>query len=167
MADPSQSFAKPMAWWGTIQASVTAHDSTAELWSKIQARSAELGVKPPPGLFLEVNQIRSQAAQLRNASDRLSAAPDTHVIQGDYLAFLPYGKGPGAGAGPRQFDVRVNYSAVRAGNAEESYITLRYTGGLPATVGDLRADAAMVTESLVEGYGAALTGIGDIQIGEL
>lgn len=167
MADPESAFAKPMAWWGTIQASVAARDTTAELWDKISARSAELGLHTPPTMFAAVNEIRSQAAQLRNASERLSRAPASEAITGDKLAFLPYGKGPGQGAGPRIFDVRVAYTAVRTGVPEADYVTLRYTGGLPATVGELRDEAQLVTESLVEGYGASLIAVGDIQIGEL
>lgn len=167
MPDPRDAFAKPMAWWGTIQASVTARDTTAELWDKIQARSAELGLATPPTMFLAVNEIRSQAAQLRNASDRLTAAPASAPIVGAYVAPLPYGNIGGAGAGPRTFDVRVNYTAVRTGQPESDYVTLRYSGGLPATVGELRDEAALVTGSLVEGYGASLVEIGDIEIGEL
>jgi hypothetical protein len=166
MADPGDAFAKPMAWWGTIQAAVSARMTTAEVWTAIQARSAELGLPTPPTMFLAVNEIRSQAAQLRNASERLTAAPATDAITSALLAPLPYGN-LGGGAGPRTFDVRVNYTAVRTGQVETDYITLRYTGGLPATVGELRAEAELVAESLVEGYGASLTSIGAIQIGEL
>lgn len=167
MADRPEPFAKPMAWWGTIQAAVSEHLTTAEVWERIEARSRELGLATPPGMFQAVNEIRSQAAQLRNASDRLSAAPGEAPITGDLLAFLPYGQAAGMGAGPRTFDVRVNYTAVRTGVEEADYITLRYTGGLPSTVAELRDEAQMVAESLVEGYGAALTGLGAIQIGEL
>lgn len=167
MADNPRTYADPMAWWGVIQAGVTEHLTTAELWEKINERAAELGVDGPVGGALGINQVRSIAASLRNASDLLTGAPATDAIVGRYLAPLPYGHTPGQGAGPRLFDVRVNYTAVRGGNPESSYVTLRYTGGLPATVGELRDDAQLVTESLVEGYGASLTDIGAIQIGEL
>lgn len=166
MAGDSDPFAKPMAWWGTIQAAVSERLTTAEVWDRIQARSAELGLPTPPTMFLAVNEIRSQAAQLRNASERLSAAPATDAITSSLLAPLPYGN-LGGSADPRTFDVRVNYTAVRTGVEESDYITLRYTGGLPATVGELRDEAELVATSLVEGYGANLTGIGAIQIGEL
>lgn len=167
MAGPDDPFAKPMAWWGTIQAGVSERLTTAELWDRIQARSAELGLATPPTMFQAVNEIRSQAASLRNASERLSAAAPGDAITSSYLAPLPYGGSMGGAGGPRTFDVRVNYSAIRAGVPEDDYITLRYAGGLPSTVAELREEAQLVTESLVEGYGASLTGIGAIQIGEL
>ena len=167
MPDEPKGFAKPMAWWGTIQAAVSERATTAEVWERIQARSAELGLSTPPTMFQAVNEIRAQAVALRTASERLSKAPDTDAITGQHLANLPYGGTIGLPGAPRVFDVRVAYTAVRTGQEEEDYVTLRYTGGLPATVGELREEAALVTESLVEGYGAALTGIGAIQIGEL
>lgn len=167
MADTGKTYADPMAWWGVIQAGVSERLTTAELWDRINERAAELGVAGPVGGATGINEVRSIAAQLRNSSEVLGAAPDTYAITGSMLSGLPYGKGVGQGAGPRLFDVRVNYTALRAGVAEESYVTLRYTGGLPATVGELRSEAQLVTESLVEGYGAALTGVGAIQIGEL
>lgn len=167
MAKDGGGFAKPMAWWGTIQASVAARDTTQEVWDKIAARSAELGLATPPGMFQAVNEIRSAAAQLRNASANLNAAAAESSILGGHVAFLPYGTEAGARAGPRQFDVRVNYTAVRGGVQEESYVTLRYSGGLPATVGELREDAQMVAESLVEGYGASLTAVNGLEVGEL
>lgn len=166
MAGDPDPFAKPMAWWGTIQAGVSERLSTAELWERIQARSQELGLATPPTMFQAVNEIRSQAAQLRNASERLSGADPSEAITSALLAPLPYGNLGGA-AGPRTFDVRVNYTAVRTGVEEQDYITLRYTGGLPATVGELRDEAELVAQSLVEGYGASLTAVGAIQIGEL
>ena len=167
MGDPLAGLAKPMAWWGTIQASVAARDTTAELWDKISARSAELGLATPPNMFAAVNEIRSVAAQLRNASERLSGATPQSAITSSYVSSLPYGRGIAGGAGPRIFDVRVNYTAVRTGVPEESYVTLRYTGGLPATVGELRDEAQLVAQGLVEGYGASLVAVGSIQVGEL
>lgn len=167
MADTARTYADPMAWWGVIQAGVTERLTTAELWDRINERAAELGVAGPVGGALGINEVRSIAASLRNSSERLTGAPATDAITSTYLAALPYGHAPGAGAGPRLFDVRVNYTAIRGGVPESSYVTLRYTGGLPATVGELREDAQLVTESLVEGYGASLTDVGAIQIGEL
>jgi hypothetical protein len=166
MADPSAGMAKPMAWWGTIQAAVGERASTAEVWSAIQARSAELGLATPPGMFQAVNEIRAQAAELRNASSRLAAADPAEAITGRFLAPLPYGA-IGPAAGPRLFDVRVNYTAVGPTGEVSDYITLRYTGGLPPTVGELRDEAQLATESLVEGYGRSFTGLGAIEIGEL
>lgn len=167
MAEPEDIFAKSMTFYGVVQASVSAGESTAQLFERINAEAERLGVNLPTTGAVAFNQLRSMAVKLRNASADLSAAPATHAIVADYLAPLPYGKGQPAAGGPRLFDVRVNYSAVRNGQVEGDYVTLRYTGGLPATVGELRAEAADVTSSLVEGYGASLTAIGAIQVGEL
>lgn len=167
MADTGQRPAAAMAFWGTIQAAVAERASTAQIWEAITERSAQLGLPIPPGMFQQVNEIRSTAAQLRNGSEALSAAPASNRIEGSYLAHLPYGAPEGQRAGPRIFDVRVAYTAVRGGNPETGFVTLRYTGGLPATVGELRSEAEDIAASLVEGYGASFTGTGAIEIGEL
>lgn len=167
MVDKPEPFSSPMAWWGPIQGAVSGHATTEQVWEAIHAHTQANGLVEPPNLWGVVNEVRSQAANLRNASDRLTGASPSDAITGAYLAPLPYGAIGGAGAGPRTFDVRVGYTAIRTGVPEEDYVTLRYTGGLPATVGELRDEAALVTEGLVEGYGAALVSIGAIQIGEL
>lgn len=167
MPGPRARQVDPMAWWGIIQASATAGETTAELFGRIRSEAERLGVPLPPGGAVAFNDVRSAAVKLREAASNLSDAPDSYAITRAHLAALPYGPGPSATGGPRVFDVRVAYTALRLGQEESDYVTLRYTGGLPATVGELRAEAEDVTASLVEGYGAALTGIGAIQIGEL
>ena len=167
MPDPGAKYTDPMAWWGTISASAKAHEPTAQLFERIKAEATRNGWTLPPGGAVAFNELRSQASALGFAAERFGKAAPTDAILGAHLAPLPYGGKPGGWAGPRTFDVRVNYTAIRSGQAEESYVTLRYTGGLPATAGALRAEAEDVTASLVEGYGAALTGIGLIEIGEL
>lgn len=167
MADPGESFARPMAWWGVIQAAATEHATTADVWRAITAFGESSGLQYPPDMFAQVNAIRSQAVQLRNASEALGSASSTDALTHDYIARLPYARTDPAAAVTPLYDVRVNYTAVQGGQELESYITLRYSGGLPPTVGDLYAEAQLATESLVEGYGAAMTGLGAIQIGEL
>ena len=166
MPDPRQSFAQPAAWWGAIQGSVRARATTAEVWSAIRDFGAREGLTYPPGMFQEVNRLRSAAVGLRVATQRLGTALNTDAITGSMVGQTIYTR-PGASRDLlRQYHVRVNYEAVRAGQLEQSYITLPYTGSLPGTVGELRDDAQIATEALVEGYGASLTSIGAIEIGE-
>ena len=167
MAGPTGRSTVPSAFWGVIQAGAAAGDTTAELFERITAEAERLQVPLPSGGAIAFNELRSMATRLRIASENLAAAPASNAITSAYLSELPYGNIGGAGAGPRIFDVRVNYTGVSAAGEVSDYITLRYTGGLPATVGDLRAEAADIASALVEGYGTALTAIGTIQIGEL
>lgn len=110
--------------------------------------------------------MRSQAAGLRNASDRLSRAAPTEAITSRVLAPLPYSRSGIERDLAREFHVRVNYTARKGAETESSYITLSYSGELPGTVGDLYADAQLATAATVDTYGGELIGLEGIEIGE-
>jgi len=154
-----------MAWWGVIQGAVTERASTAQIWEAIRGFAAESGTSWPPNMLQEVNRMRSQAAGLRNASERLGRAADTDALTGDMLAPLPYARPATEQELARQFHVRVGYTATKGDETERSYITLAYSGQLPATVGELYADAQAVTAATVDTYGGELVGLDAIEIG--
>jgi hypothetical protein len=157
---------KPMAWWGVIQSSVRDRATTAEVWQAIREFGAANDIKYPPGMLQEVNRMRSQAAGLRNASERLDRAASTDALTGSMLAPLPYAR-PGVERDlARSFHVRVGYTARKGSETDSSYITLSYSGQLPATVGELYADAQVATASTVDTYGGELIGLDAIEIGE-
>ena len=156
---------KPMAWWGVIQGAVSERASTAEIWQAIRGFAAESGAAWPPNMLQEVNRMRSQAAGLRNASERLDRARPTDALTGDMLAPLPYARPGPEQELARQFHVRVGYTATKGNETETSYITLGYSGQLPATVGELYADAQAVTAATVDTYGGELVGIDTVEIG--
>lgn len=167
MADPTPRYAQASAFWGPVSAVARAGGSAVDAVRAVQAEAERLGVTATFQTYSETMRLFGSAAELQHASTNLTNAAPTDAITGSMLGQLPFGGSMGGAGGPRVFDVRVEYTAIRTGQEESDYVTLRYTGGLPPTVGDLRAEAEDVTSSLVEGYGAALTGIGAIQIGEL
>lgn len=156
-----------MAWWGRIQAGVSERATTAEIWDAIRSLARQEGLTLPPDMFLCVNELRSRAAQLRDASLRLGRASDSTALTSDYLSALPYGRPPVEQSLARRFHVRVEYNARRGAELERSYITLDYSGvALPATVGELRADALVATAGLVDTYGGELIDVERLEIGE-
>ena len=161
-----QGLAKPMAWWGVIQSAVRDRASTAEVWQAIRSFGEEAGVKYPAGMLQEVNRMRSQAAALRNASEYLDRASTTDALTSRMLAPLPYARSAVEQDLARSFHVRVGYTARKGSETESSYITLSYTGQLPATVGELYADAQVATAATVDTYGGELIGLDAIEIGE-
>lgn len=167
MANPGRAFTDPMAWWGVISAAQREHLTTAETFERIRDEAERQGWTLPPGGAVAFNEVRAAASDLAYSAERLARAPESSAILGEHIGGLPYGGGLTGPAAQRLFDVRVGYTAVRSGQVEAGYVTLRYTGGLPATVGELRAEAEDIATSLVEGYGAAITGIDEIQVGEL
>jgi len=167
MAGRSGLSGQALSYFGVIQSATHAHATTHDIWQAIHAEAERRGEALPPGMFAAVNALRSSAGSLRGAESALAKAAASEAVTAQHLAPLPYGHNPAAEGGPRAFDVRVSYTAVRSGLDVQDYVTLRYTGGLPLTVGELRQEALDVTSSLVEGYGASFGEITGIEIGEL
>jgi hypothetical protein len=117
--------------------------------------------------YTEAARLFGQMTGVRHASENLSKAAATDAILWEHIGLLPYGNNPSLHGGPRTFDVRVNYQAIRSGVEGPDYVTLRYTGGLPLTVGELRQEAMDISQSLAEGYGSSFLGMSSIEIGEL
>lgn len=164
MADKGPALAKPMAWWGVIQSAVREGATTAEVWGAIRSFGEANNLAYPSSIFRDVNQMRSQAASLRNASQRLAKASPGTAITGSLLAQLPYARSSVEQALASQFHVRVGYTARKGSETEQSYITLAYNT-LPGTVGDLYADAQVATAATVDTYGGELIGLDAIEIG--
>lgn len=167
MANPLSARDQAMAFWGVISSAAAGGLSASAVGTLVRAEAIRLGFTPSFEVYTEAARLFGEATALRHSSERMADAPAEAAITSEYISRLPYGNNPSALGGPRAFDVRVSYDAVRFGNTEHSYVTLRYTGGLPSTVGDLRAEAEDIASGLVEGYGASITAIGAISIGEL
>jgi hypothetical protein len=172
MTEPRQTFARAAAWWGAIEAGVTARESTSSLWGRIHAYTAQQGLREPPSLFLEVNRLRSTAKGLREATRQLGLALNGDAITGSMVGQTIYARGATARGLVRQFHVRVQFEAVKNGEAYQDFVTLGYTGALPGTVGQLREDAYATAEGIVlssaphSGGAEAFIGTGAIEIGE-
>lgn len=167
MPDPNRAYAGAMAFWGSISAAAAARETAAQVQTRVSAEAARLGVGTTFGTRIEIGRLFSSAVALRRATEQLSAASPGDAFTNQMLAPLPYGGRLLGAGGLRIFDVRINYSAVRNGTPTEDYITLRFSGGLPATVGDLRSSAEEVAGILAETYGTSYSGLGAITIGEL
>lgn len=167
MAGPTDPLAEAMSYWGVIQRSASLHEGAAAAVQRVAQEAARLGEVPSFQVYGEAMRLYGQATALQYGTEHLSAAGPEVAGLGQFVERLPYGSGLVSPAGPPVYHVRVEYSAIRNGEPVGDYVTLRYTGGLPGTVGELREDARVVTEGLVTGYGSRLTGIGDIQIGQL
>lgn len=167
MADGGKQAVTAQLFAGVIAASARAGESAATMQQRVSAEAERLGVGTSFAIRTDAARLFGAWTGVRVASERLSRAPLSDAITHEVIAQLPYGAGLTSIAGPRVFHVRVPYTAVRFGQTEDSYITLRYTGDLPPTVGDLKAEAADILGALVPSYSAELVEIGDIEIGEL
>lgn len=155
-----------MAVLGTISGVAAKRGGAAAAMQAAQAEFARLGHVPTFQTYTEVAKLYGQTVALRTGAEQLAAAPGNYAITSEYLAQLPYGAGPAGRAGPRIFHVRVGYSTVKGGVESQDFVTLRYTGGLPESVGALRQEAADIAISKATEYGSAFGAVTAIQIGE-
>lgn len=167
MADEQPRRATADEFWGTIRAAASQGLTRQETFDAIEARAGELGARLPAAGAVVFNSLIATAKGLQVATNNLTRADASDAITGHMLHAYPYGNRPGLHGGPRVFDVRVSYTATAHGEPVERAVTLRYTGGLPPTVGDLRAEAFDIAQSLVAGYGVEDVVLGDLEIGEL
>lgn len=167
MPHGSPEFKQAMAFWGTVTAAAGQGKSAVAMQQMVSAEAERIGGRTSFATRAIISKLFSKAVALRESGVRLAAAPASAAITGAHISPMPFGAAFGGRAGPRVWDVRVGYAAIRGGQPEFDYITLRYTGSLPATVGELREEAASIAESLASSYGSDFIGMGSIQIGEL
>lgn len=162
-----------MTFWGPIVASVGQHASTAELWAAIRASVVDTeGTVALPSL-MAVNQLRSLAASMRNATDALASARAAEEQTGLPQAVTAGMMSEAPWSRPiDQMDIVSRYM-VRfeaqgfgpGGQMFTQWLSARYQGvTMPATVGELVADLGAIglsSNSLQQGEFA---GIGDISI---
>lgn len=156
-----------LSYFGVIQGPTGARADTKTVWDAVEREAARRGEALPPGMWNAVNTMRSMAAELRNAGSRLSGASATDAILGSHVGVLPYGNNPSATGGPRTFHVRVTYNTVTPEGPDQQTVTLVYPGNLPATVGELRAEAEILASVASSTYEGEFDGIDAIEIGEL
>jgi hypothetical protein len=164
MAGEGSGLAKPMAWWGTIQGAVEKGATTAQVWDAIRSFGEANNLAWPSDIFQQVNTIRGQAAALRNASTRLGQAAPSDAITGSMLAPLPYARSSVEQSLASQYHVRVGYTARQGTETDTAYVTLAYNQ-LPATVGELQADAQVIAGGTAESYNGELISLDTIEIG--
>lgn len=167
MAGRSDLTPQQLSYFGVVQGASKQHLGTAEIWDAVKSEAARRGEALPAGMFSAVNQLRSYGSGLTYAAERVARAADNEAILSTHIGILPYGHNPGGTGGPRIFDVRVAYMHLVNNEIQDDYLTLRYTGGLPPTIGDLRQEANDIVSSMASGYGRSFVGISSIEIGEL
>jgi hypothetical protein len=165
MVDEGPRVLPASAYYGDIAAATSERASTAEIWQQLRTAAAARGAVLPPDMFEAVNQFRSIAAGLRNSSEVLARARDEDTIVNTMVGRQMYARDPDAMAIAPRFHVRYEMTATAHGETLTNTYTLDYTGGLPATVGDLRDDVKTLGRDLAEQYGSAFVSLGNIEIG--
>lgn len=167
MAGPLTPRDQAMAYLGVLSRASSEGLSAAQAMQAVAAEARNRGYPLTFDVATEAARLYGSTAGLAHAASNLNAAPGSNAIEGSYLARLPYGEGRVGPGAQRVFDVRVYYQATPPSPTGEDYVTLRYYGGLPTTVGQLRDQARNAARLIVGTYGRDFVDIGDLSIGEL
>lgn len=166
MAEERRPAPKPAAFWGPIQAAVRQRATTAEIWDAIRGYAADQNVPLPAGLFGEVNRMRSLAAGLRISSERLASARPDDAITSRMVGTQLYARNALERALGPAYHIRFELSTTGPDGPSIGWYTVEYSGGVPATVGQLMAELEQYAEGLADSYGVAVGEIGAVELGE-
>jgi hypothetical protein len=169
----SDSARSALTFWGAIQSAVSQRATTAEVYSAIRDYAeTDLGGHPLPTLAA-VNELRSLAAQTRNASEALGNARDLSErygidspISSQMMSLTVSSRDQQSISTLAQYQVRFETQFLTpSGVAASAWVTAKYGAAeLPSSVGDL-VDAVS-SYALAFGYAdlASFQGIGSISI---
>lgn len=166
MANGDQPVAKASAFWGPILLSARIHATTAETWSAIRQYAEQSGAILPPGMFAEVNRMRTLATSLRNSGELLARAGDDAPLTSRMIGQQLYARNATERSLAPAYHVRFEVTTQTQAGPITNWHTLEYSGQLPLTVGDLRYEVGTYAESLMDSYGETMLDIGAVEIGE-
>jgi hypothetical protein len=152
-------------YYGIIASASAERVSAADLWALISAYEEQEGISRPTGLFSAVNTMRSVAVGGRNAGEKLTAAPDSTVIDASMIAqnidSRPLNEQELAPA----FTIRYQATVLTGEGEQTVWRSIIQRGALPLTKGGL---VDLVISQFIDdsaSYGAIATGLtGNINI---
>lgn len=151
-----------LGYWGAIEHAVASRASTADLWAAIRGVTADPSNKLTGISFREVNQLRSAAAGIRNAGQRLNAAEPDQVLRGNMLHTAPWARSEDQRELTPKLQVRFEHTVLNQGVPETEWRTYLHPGPAPQTVGDLRDLVDRAGRELARDYEVEHFGVGSI-----
>lgn len=166
MPEDDRPRAKASAFWGPILGAARMHMTTQDMYRTIRDYAESAGVRLPSDIFSEVNRMRSLATGLARGSERLAKAGPGDALTGRMLGQQIYARSSLERSLAPAYHVRFEATMHTPDGPQTSWYTLEYSGSLPATVGELRAEVGAYAELLGDSYGTAVGELGAIELGE-
>jgi hypothetical protein len=166
VADEPTTTAKAEFWWGAVLASAREHETTAELWQRINDQAASQGVSLPSDIFSQVNRMRGLASGLAYSSELLGRSGNSDAITSGVIGEQIYKRSEAdLSELATRYHVRFELTTYSSLGESTDWRTLDYGGSLPGTVGELRDDVEAYAQGLSDSYGAEFGNVGTIEIG--
>ena len=157
--------------WGVVSGSVAARKTTAEVINDLRPYAAAAPGGWGPRGVIYVQQLRSQAASIRNAADAIQKADTTGTITQEHISEAPWSRSPAQQALAERYMIRshVTYTnpeflaGVPGAAPELSDWISHFTSRLPATLEQLAEQ--IITEARTTGSPPTpVTGVNRIEI---
>lgn len=159
MTTPSGLPVSALQYWGVARGAVSARASTAEFYGALNDAAESFGNGGHGLSFQEVNQLRSAAVGVRNASESfLKTAADT-VISARQIAVPPYARSQDDRNSSPMYSVGIMLHTMDdEGETTSAYRQIRFTGQMDFTKGDLLALVQQDAEALADAYSQQYAG---------
>ena len=151
--------------WGEIQAAVRERVTTADLWQRANAAAQSRGFAGVTGSALEMGQLRSIAARVRDAAINFArAAPEALIDTSMFAPDINAQSITGRTLTP-VYRVRFQQSVATAeGQIVDTFRTVSFPVSLPSSKSALLAELLSDAEAMAEIYGEQSLGVGAIEI---
>jgi len=154
-----------LRYWGVVNSAVTARADTATLWQAITAEANRLGEPIPAQAFLGVNELRSLAVGIRQATATFNGSDSATALTAQMLGESPSARAlEDQGLFPRlQISFQAEVTDLAGLATTQDYTTMMdIQPGM--TVGEVRDALASDAEGMAGRYGVsfgdlAITGI--------
>ena len=109
--------------WAVIRGSAGERSDTAAVWGRIRDRLSETGTTLPDNAFQLVNQYRSMATGLRNATEAFGRASGDQLISGQMLGQSPFSRPLDQQALVSEYHVQYQVSGTVNGQPATQWLT--------------------------------------------
>lgn len=150
-------------YWPAIQAAANRHVTTAELWDAIRSAAADQGLDRPGVSLTAVNTLRAAATRMARSAEALNTAARDSGFEG-LIGQAPWSAPLDVQAAAPSYLIGMQLGGTIDGEDASRYVTVRWSGPLPASVGDL-LDSLDTDAALMAGdYNTEYTGISGLSI---
>lgn len=153
-----------LAYYGAIQGATQRGEDTAGIWQAVRDVQASFGADVGLPGFQDVNRMRNAAGLENRAIDNLSRTPGNIALDSQFISTAPWSRPQGEQNSLGIWQARIEHQTMVDGRLQTDWRTVQFTGGLPATVQDLRDAIDQDAQAMADQYGVEHVGVLSISL---
>ena len=156
MAEPPPRIGSMAYFYGPILESALGRMTTAEMWDEIHAQATAAGVRLPADALMQVNDLRANAAGVRDAAYNLERGAPEQAITSSVIGQPIYARPLDAQEALGQWEARVRMTLQDAAGQSQQWVRIVFGADRPDTVGELMDTLDAYAQDMAAGYGQVL-----------